>query len=127
MNVPRKTPTALLTAVLVTFTTSCQPQDEHFVVTNELDVAVLAWHSSSPELVLPEYTDFDVGIQPGESWLYGLLESGERPWYHRVWPLRNWAPEVCRDDTYLHIYAEDERTWTRKPPLCQDEEWVITD
>ena len=35
-------------------------------MTNELDVPVLCWHSSSPELFMPECTDFDTGVPPGE-------------------------------------------------------------
>lgn len=115
----------VLAACLITVCTSCQPHNEHFVVENGLDVPVQTWPSDSPELFPPEEDNFDSGLQPGEAWPYSLVESGERPWYHRVWPFRDWAPEACRDDLYIHVYAEDGRTWTREPPLCSDEVWVI--
>lgn len=125
MNIRGGTGAALLAAGLVAVCASCQPHDEYFVVENGLDVPIQAWPSDSAELFPPEEGGFETGVQPGESWMYGLLDSEETPWYRRVWPFRNWAPETCLDDLYVHVYAEDDRSWTREPPLCSDEVWTV--
>ncbi|MGW9349071.1 hypothetical protein [Nocardiopsis flavescens] len=116
---------AVLAACSVLVCTSCQSYNEYFVVENGLDVPAIVQRSDSPEAFAPEPGGFDWGVQPGEAWFQGLLESERRPWYRRVWPFREWAPRVCRDDIYLHVHSEDGRTWTREPPLCSGGVWLI--
>lgn len=126
MGSPVERLTAVLAALLLLSTTACQSQDRYFLVVNELDVTVVPFRWDSSDVVVPEPIDFEHGVSPGNAQQIGLLTSDD-PWYYRTWPLRNWAPQVCRDDLYVYAYAEDGRLWSAEPPLCSEEEWVITD